>query len=114
MPYGGVQYRGKARKFGLRIMKRWWNSPYLSLIGNIAVLCFALYLGWACLNATLTGEIKFGKANRWIRLDSEPTVFWLAFWFQFALAVFAIAVTPRSIRNDVRAIKENRALRRKT
>ncbi|QGJ19608.1 MULTISPECIES: hypothetical protein [unclassified Polaromonas] len=60
-------------------MKRWWNSPYLSLIGNIAALCFALILGRVCLQAVFTGEIKFSKANRWIRLESEPTVFWLAF-----------------------------------
>ena len=90
-------------------MKRWWNSPYLSLFGNIAGLCLALILGWVCLQATLTGEIKFSKANRWIRLESEPTVFWLAFWFQFALAAFAVAVIPRSIRKDVRAIREHRA-----
>lgn len=94
-------------------MKRWWHSPYLSLIGNIAVLCIALALGWACLHATLTGEIKFGKANRWIRLGSDPTVFWLAFWFQFALAFFAVAVSPRAIRKDVHAIRESRAQRKK-
>jgi hypothetical protein len=96
------------------MVKRWWNSPYLSLMGNIALLCFALVLGWACLNAMLTGEIKFSKASRWIRLESEPTVFWLAFWFQMALVVFAIAVTPRSIRNDLRDIREIRAQRKKT
>ncbi|WP_457282168.1 hypothetical protein [Polaromonas sp. P5_D5] len=90
-------------------MKRWWHSPYFSLIGNVAGLCLGLILGWVCLNAMLAGEIKFSKANRWIRLESEPTVFWLAFWFQFALAVFVVAVTPRSIRKDIRAIRENRA-----
>lgn len=94
------------------MVKRWWNSPYLSLLANITALGFALILGWACLDATLTGEIKFSRANRWIRLDSEPTVFWLAFWFQIALAVFVVAVTPRSIRKDVRAIRENRARRK--
>jgi hypothetical protein len=94
-------------------MKRWWNSPYLSLIGNITGLCLALILGWACLNAALTGEIKFGKANRWIRLESEPTLFWLAFWFQFALAIFAVAIVPRSMRKDVLAIRENLARRKK-
>lgn len=94
-------------------MKRWWNSPYLSLIANIVVFCLALIFGWACLNAILTGEIKFSKANRWIRLEKDPTVFWLAFWFQFALAVFVVAVTPGSIRKDVRAIRENRAPRKK-
>jgi hypothetical protein len=62
----------------------------------------------------LTGEIKFSKANRWIRLESEPTLFWLAFWFQVALAAFVIAVSPRSIRNDVRSIRENQERRKKT
>lgn len=94
-------------------MKRWWNSSYLSLLGNIAGLCLALILGWGCLHAAFTGEIKFSKANRWIRLESEPTVFWLAFWFQFAIAAFAVAVIPGSIRKDVRAIRENRAPRKK-
>ncbi len=89
-------------------MKRWWNSPYLSLIGNIAGLCLALILGWVCLNATLTGEIKFSKAGRWIRLESEPTVFWLAFWAQFGFAAFVVAMIPGSIRKDLRAIRENR------
>jgi len=94
-------------------MKRWWTSPYPSFLGNIAALCFALILGWACLDAALTGEIKFGKANRWIRLESESTVFWLVFWFQFPLAVFVVAVTPRSICKDVRAIREKWAQRKK-
>jgi len=94
-------------------MKRWWSSPYLSLLGNIAGLCLALILGWVCLHATLTGEIKFSKANRWIRLESEPTVFWLAFWVQFSLAVFLAAMIPISIRKDVRAIRENRTPRKK-
>jgi len=95
------------------VAKRWWHNPYLSLFGNIAGLCLALILGWACLNATITGEIKFGRSSRWVRLASDPTVFWLAFWFQFGLAICVVAVTPRSIRKDIHAIRENRARRKK-
>ncbi len=91
--------------------QRWWHSPYISLVANAVGLALAIILAAACLNAAWTGEIGFGKSSRLILEKDHPTTFWLAFWFQFGLATIVVWLSPRSMRKDIRAIRELRAQR---